>query len=91
MVSKAEAKIYKINRIALEFYRSLLNHSCGEVAINYLKTRKFDNPKEFSLGFAPDGNALLKHIRQYKFSNEELLSSGLFGKTENNRLYDRFK
>ena len=86
-----EAKIYKINRIALEFYKSLLNDNCGEVAKNYLVKRYIHNPEEFSLGFVSDGNTLLKHIRQYKFSNEDLLASGLFGKAESGKLYDRFR
>lgn len=90
-MTKEEAKIYKINRIALEFYKNLLNDNCGEVARNYLTGREIHNPEGFSLGFASDGNTLLKHIRQYKFSNKDLLASGLFGKSESGRLYDRFR
>ncbi len=90
-MTKAEAKIYKINRIALEFYKCSLNDSCGTAARNYLAGRQIHNPEEFSLGFASDGSTLLKHIRQYKFSNEDLLASGLFGKTESGKLYDRFR
>ena len=45
----------------------------------------------FGLGYAPDGNALLKHLREQGFTDDEIVESGVVGKSENGDIYDRFR
>ncbi|MEE1043485.1 MAG: toprim domain-containing protein, partial [Clostridia bacterium] len=42
-------------------------------------------------GYAPDGNALLKYLREQGFTDDEIVESGVVGKSENGDIYDRFR
>ncbi|MCL5438628.1 MAG: DNA primase [Patescibacteria group bacterium] len=76
-------KIYRLNRLALEFYHYLLTkHNVGKIALSYLIEKRKINEKiidSFSLGFAPRiGNALVKFlIDKKKYNREDLNEAGL--------------
>ncbi|MCL5432485.1 MAG: DNA primase, partial [Patescibacteria group bacterium] len=76
-------KIYRLNRLSLEFYHYLLTkHNVGKKALSYLIEKRKINEKiidSFSLGFAPRvGNALVKFlIDKKKYDKEDLNEAGL--------------
>lgn len=79
--SKKE-KIYKVNRLAAEFYHYVLTkHNAGRRARDYLLTRGVTNKviDSFLLGFAPNmGNGLASYLMQKKkYDKETLFEAGL--------------
>lgn len=47
--------------------------------------------RQFRLGYAPTGNALLLHLKSKGFREEHLVDSGLFIRREDGSLYERFR
>jgi len=86
--------IVEMHREAAAFFvRQLQSSAEGKVAAAYLEDRGLDRESvaRFGLGFAPySGDALLRQLKP-KYSDELLLSSGLFSRNESGRLYDRFR
>jgi DNA primase len=82
-VSSRKEVIYKLNKIALEFYHYVLTkHEAGKKALIYLtKERKLD-PKlveTFMIGFSPkEGTSLSNYlINKKKYKKEDLIEAGL--------------
>jgi len=82
-LSSKKEKIYKLNKLSLDFYHYVLTkHQAGKKALVYLKnTRKID-PKiieTFQIGFSPkDGVALSNYlINKKKYKKEDLIEAGL--------------
>ncbi|MDP2585343.1 MAG: DNA primase [Candidatus Levybacteria bacterium] len=75
--------IYKLNKIALDFYHYvLIKHKAGKKALNYLiKSRKLDARliETFLLGFSPKTGASLSNylINKKKYKKEDLIEAGL--------------
>lgn len=90
---KKRQNIYKINSVAGRFFYNKLFEDCGAAAKEYINKRQLipSTVNRFGMGYAPDGNALLKHLRQQGFSDEEIIESGVVGKSENGDIYDRFR
>ncbi len=90
---KKRQTIYKINSIAGRFFYDKLFENCGTAAREYITKRQLvqSTVNRFGLGYAPDGNALLKHLRTQGFTDEEIVESGVVGKSENGDIYDRFR
>lgn len=82
-LSSKKEKIYKLNRLANEFYHYVLTkHRVGERALLYLaNVRKIDSRlvETFMLGFSPkSGNALTNYLINKKgFKKEDLIEAGL--------------
>lgn len=82
-VSSKKEKIYKLNRLALEFYHFLLTkHNVGKKALNYLKTERKINPgmiELFKIGISPSfGGSLSNYLIEKKgYKKEELVEAGL--------------
>lgn len=82
-VTSQKEIIYKLNRLALEFYHYLLvKHNVGKKALNYLLDKRKINPRvieTFSLGFSPSvGNVLSNYLLKKKgFSKKDMIDSGL--------------
>ena len=77
---------------AQEFYADQLNTAEALVARQFLGTRGFDQAaaEQFGVGFAPrDGEALLRHLRQKGFKDDELVAGGLVGSGRG--YYDKFR
>jgi DNA primase len=86
------ARLVEANKVAQEFYAAALVAPEAAEARKFLGERGFDQPaaEQFGVGFAPrDGDALLRHLRQRKFTDEETIAAGLvaIGKSA----YDRFR
>ncbi len=75
-------KLIEINREALEFFAEAVKKS--EKTQKYLKERgiSLETAGEFRLGYAPDGNALLTHLKAKGYSEELILQSWLCQKKE---------
>jgi DNA primase len=82
-ISSKKEVIYKLNKIALEFYHYVLTqHQAGKKALSYLtKNRKLDPRliETFMLGFSPkEGTALSNYlINKKKYKREDLIEAGL--------------
>jgi DNA primase len=82
-VSSKKEIIYKLNKIALEFYHYVLTkHKVGKKALSYLTSERKLDPKliePFMLGFSPkDGTSLVSYlINKKKYKKEDLIEAGL--------------
>lgn len=72
------------------YYISLHSDNSGS---RYFRKRNIikEDVDEFGLGFAPEGYTNLYDKLKKSFSDEELLSSGLFRQSERGRIYDFFR
>ncbi len=90
-------ELYKILRVAKEWFKSQLNNSLGKEAHHYLTSQRNLNIKNinyFELGFAPNSwNDLFNYLSKVeKFPLKLILSSGLVISKENtDKVYDRFR
>lgn len=90
---KLKESVYKINKIAAQFYHENLYKSSAKSAQEYVKTRKLDNNtlKTFSIGFSTNYDELYKELKKQGFSDEEILASSLVNKSAKGQFFDRFK
>ena len=85
-------RLVEAHKVAQEFYADALGTPDALVARTFLGERGFDQAaaEQFGIGFAPrDGESLLRHLRQRKFTDEETVAAGLvaIGRSA----YDRFR
>ncbi len=86
------SRLVEANRVAAEFYVDHLASAEALPGRQFLDQRGFDQAaaQVFGVGFAPrDGEALVRHLRQRGFRDEESVAAGLaaVGRTT----YDRFR
>ncbi|MFT3872237.1 MAG: DNA primase [Nocardioides sp.] len=86
------SRLIEAHRLAQEFYADQLSGADALAARQFLHERGFDQDAagRFGIGFAPrDGEALLIHLRQKGFADEETVAAGLvaIGRSA----YDRFR
>uniref|UniRef100_UPI00286E0107 DNA primase n=1 Tax=Sandarakinorhabdus sp. TaxID=1916663 RepID=UPI00286E0107 len=76
---------------AAQFYVDQLAGPLGGAARAYLDKRGLSQAviTAFGLGFAPDGGALRKHMKDVE--TEKLVEAGLIGRSEDGDIYDRFR
>lgn len=92
--SSEKSRLYEANRLALHFYRSVLNSSRGEGAMAYLKGRGLtkETIDAFELGYAPDSwDALLRTMRSRGIDPETAARCGLLIERTSGGHYDRFR
>ena len=84
-------QMYAINKDAGRFFYD--NISKSNIAKEYINKRKIDiaTVRKFGLGFALDDNGLSKFLLSKGYNEEDILATGLVGKTEKGFLYDKFK
>ncbi len=90
--SKLSAAILEMHEIAAQFYQANLQSPGGSEARAYITRRGISESQvgEFALGYSDaNGNTLLRRLES--FTAEQLESSGLAGKSEDGRMYDRFR
>jgi DNA primase len=85
-------RLIEAHKVAQEFYADALASADALPARRFLGERGFDQESagRFGLGFAPrDGDALVRHLRQRRFTDEESVAAGLvaIGRSA----YDRFR
>ncbi len=79
---------------AARFFRTQLNSSAGEAAMEYAKGRGLtdESIQRFGLGFAPDSwDSLAKAAGREGISEAMLLAAGLVAPRESGGCYDRFR
>ena len=86
-----KSMIYNINRDAGKFFHQ--NIYSSKMAQDYLNARKLDIHaiRKFGIGFAKDDNGLYKLLRTKGYKEQDMLASGLIGKTDKGMYYDKFK
>ncbi|NYF10928.1 DNA primase [Leifsonia sp. AK011] len=87
------ARLLAANKAAEDFFVSQLETPEAEPGRVFLGQRGFDPAaaQRFSVGFAPRGGVLGKHLKGLGFSEEELITAGLIGKGDRGDVYDRFR
>lgn len=92
--ARLKARTLEINRETARFYHQCLISDVGKEAYQYLIERG-RTPKiirRFGLGYAPDDwNSLVDHLKSKGFREDELVASGICGRTKKGGLYDRFR
>ena len=86
------SRLIDAHRVAQEFYADRLGTPDALVARQFLHDRGFDQEaaERFGIGFAPrDGEALLQHLRQKSFKDDEVIAAGLVA--QGRSVYDRFR
>jgi len=94
--SNKKNKLFSVNTLIAELYNKfLLTNKSGAKAINYLKSRGFDDEdiKENMIGFAPDSWNFLSTFVKNKIEKLDILDElGLVKKKENsNNFFDFFR
>ena len=90
-------ELYKVLRVAKNWFKSQLNNSLGVDAMRYLTSQRKLNNKiidNFELGFAPNSwNDLFNYLfKVEKFPINLILASGLaISKDNSDKIYDRFR
>jgi DNA primase len=85
-------RLVEAHTVAEAFYREQLGGPEALEARRFLDSRGFDQAaaEQFGVGFAPrDGDALLRHLRGRRFTDEESIAAGLVAKQRS--AYDRFR
>ncbi|HET6145591.1 MAG TPA: DNA primase [Candidatus Acidoferrales bacterium] len=92
--NQLRTSLVELHKEAAGFFTQQLNSTPeGRAAKAYLLDRGLDSDAmaQFGIGFAPSGgDALLRALKQ-KFPDKLLEVSGLFGRDQNGRVYDRFR
>ncbi len=92
--ARLKARTLEINRETARFYHQCLVSDVGREAYQYLIERG-RTPKiirRFGLGYAPDDwNSLVDHLKSKGFREDEMVASGICGRTKKGGLYDRFR
>ncbi len=86
------ARLIDAHRVAQVFYADALASPEAVSARHFLTERGFDqaSAEQFGIGFAPrDGEALVRHLRQKGFTDEESVAAGLVAVGRST--YDRFR
>ena len=90
---KLKNRVYKINELAAKFYHENLYKPTSRIAQDYIKKRKLNNAtlKSFFIGYASNSsNELFRYLKEQGFTENELLSSCLIGKSDRG-YYDKFR
>lgn len=93
--SDLREKIYKINKLAADYYSYILtSHKIGKDALEYLQNRQISDSsiKLFSLGYAPSSwDSLINFFVKKKYSLTDLDQAGLVSKSSSGKFFDRFR
>jgi DNA primase len=86
-------RLVEAHRLAADFYSSQLTTPEAVAGRTFLSERGFDKDAadQFGIGFAPrSGEALLTHLRQKGFRDDELVTAGVVARSDRGA-YDRFR
>ncbi|RLV48997.1 DNA primase [Nocardioides mangrovicus] len=87
-------RLLEAHKLAQAYYADLLAAPEALAARQFLASRGFDQAaaETFGVGFSPRGGEdLHRHLRQYSFTDEELVTAGLVGQSQRGGHYDRFR
>ncbi len=77
-----------------QFFEKNLHGSAGAEARNYLSKRRLNSffAKKFRLGFALNSyESLTENLQKEGFGEQEILRTGIVGKNDRGKLYDKFR
>lgn len=83
-------RLFKINLIAARYFFSALWENVDN-SLDYIRNRNLDDKtiKKFGIGYAKNDEGLKKYLYDMKFTDQELIESGLFI-LKGNRIKNRF-
>jgi DNA primase len=90
----ARQRLLDAHAAATAFFQAQLDSTDGQTGLRFLTDRGFgpDVVERFGVGFAPRGwDALVAHLRDRGFSDDELLSGGLARRSSRGTLIDAFR
>lgn len=91
--NKKNKELYEIYELSQKFYQNNINSSYGKKAKEYLYNRKLtdEDIKYFEIGLSLDNyDMLTKLLQQKKYSDKDLLKSGISTSNENG-IYDIYR
>lgn len=90
---KHRLELVDVVEIACQFFEAQLHTTSGYSAREYLLKRglKLEDIKEYRLGYASEGNELLKHMLSKGASASTLIEAGLVIEVDGKPPYDRFR
>ena len=91
---KLRRRILEANRDAARFYHAMLYTPEGRHALEYYYSRGYSDKtiRRFGLGYAPEGfSALLRHLKEKGYRDDELLLAWLVRRSQKGNLYDSFR
>ncbi|MBI3678221.1 MAG: DNA primase [Proteobacteria bacterium] len=79
--------LYDIVELACQFYEAQLREPVGRATRDYLATRGLGEAvaRQFRLGYAPQGNALIEHLKTKNVTLDDMVAAGLARPSEDNR------
>ena len=86
--------LYRVNRLAVEFYADALQSNEGHAARKYLEQRGVSDAirKKFELGFSPRKNDAIKtHLNNLGVSEQEEVMSGILYQDDSGKTRDFFR
>jgi DNA primase len=92
--NQQRTSLVDMHREAAAFFsKHLLISAEGKAALGYLEDRGLDRESitRFGIGFAPSGGDALCRALKQKFAEKDLEVSGLVGRDQSGRFYDRFR
>ena len=92
--ARVRLRVLELNREAARFFHSVLISPAGKPGLDYLRGRGLAGKtiRRFGLGYAPgDWSALLDHLREKGFSEQEMLLAAVVSKGRNGGVYDTFR
>ncbi len=87
------ARLLEVNKAAAGYYYYMLRSEKGKVAGEYLNRRGLSDEirHQFGLGYSSSvGNDLITYLKQKKFTDEEIIASGLAGFSEQKGMNSKF-
>ena len=92
---KKQERLWAANKEAARFFYNQLYAPVGKAGLEYALNRGMSKATmvNFGIGYAPDSwDALVVHLRNKGYTDEELLNSGLATQSKNKeKLFDRFR
>src|ERR1700730_9891612 len=92
--NQQRSALVEMHREAAAFFaKHLMQSTEGKAALGYLEDRGLDHESitRFGMGFAPSGGDTLFRALKSKFAEKDLEVSGLVGRDQSGRFYDRFR
>lgn len=86
-----KSQMYLINKEAGRFFHN--NIYSSKVAQDYITKRNLDisTIRKFGIGFSMEDNGLYRALREKGFKEEDMIATGLIGRSEKGIFYDKFK
>jgi len=89
-----KTRLFEINELTKRLYEKVLQHPKAERARKYLANRGLSDKtlEQFEIGYAPvSWDFLTKFLKSKGFSEVEIVEAGVAIKSDNGRVYDRFR